>query len=644
MKFDQFEYAGLNSWDDLEFVVGRVEKYIAPTMSEITQSVPGKYGNIYTGTNYESVSFNIPITIPAENYEEYNRKIENIRAAFINTEDEKGVEYPLIFGDRPEVTYRGHWTQLPTPTFVSQAWDTQVTLVFTCSEPYGYLEQRDVNIRSPQQTIVAEGNATSLPVYSFDLKKDVSVLGYIDQNSGHYTALGYTVDDENSDDAGNKINDKEPLVVNDPCASMSDWTTDAEVVRTVSLENGEVDGKMMATPNSSLRVADYTPKKDSKGKYNDEYSDAKGNPYYNWGKRNTHKAWYGPVAVRTGVPNPTSDWQVSFRLHHEHKYQRAMGKVEVYLLDESGLRRGKIQIKDLSHGRMPVSGVQLGDHGHHVEILQDTNKGGSYVGPTDNPSTGEKWIVHGGKKVVKLKYEVKVKVKVKDKKTGKTKTKTTKKKIVKSKTKKGGSKSAPKTKLPKKKVKVKYKETTKTETKTEYYYDNKDVFSSFYGEFYLRKVGQKYKCWIEVLNLKTGKKVATIGKREYEDVDHEFDFAFNTCAVWFAKYDITEDKLTPRTKYKTDFLTLTNFKYWNIIDGGYTDPLKPQIIAHSGERVIFDSETCHVYKDDGTSLDKYLSMASVFPPLQGGQSNIVSFDPVPTTEADITLSYFPRIK
>lgn len=685
MRYNEFEYAGLNSREDLELYVGQVPKPIAPTMSAETQNIPGKYGELFLGTNYGARVFEIPVAFIANNVDDYERILANLTNALVDPDETDG-EYPLVFGSQPNVEYYGHWTQLPAPSYISQGvYDGQATLEFTCSDPRGYLPQQTVPVTQARQTLNVLGNAESAPIISVTAKQDLYHIGYIDTLSGDYTAIGWNIDkDVYNADTGLTLHDREPVAQDDPCADLSQWVTDPSVTGSVNIENGERDGKLAASTHDSLQVPHATKDFhtgqdliDKNGKKKVSVDTGKTKRQY--GNPKKHKNWYGPLAVHTNVPNPTNDWRVRVRFHHEKNYFRSMGKIELYLLDDNGERRGKIMIKDLSHGRMPVMSIQLGTHGHHHEMLTDKS-GGLYHGPLKyaHQGTKSKTVTLTTYTYKKVKTKVKTKTKrrqkrslleqhvtgdvlVMDATTGhlviatraKRRTKRKRKYTVhkskgrtsatqrktnhRRKTKSGKTKKSGRTKP---KWKWKNKSIAKKHTVSGYV-NRTDVFSHFYGDITLQKIGNVFKCKVTLLDQNTGQPKATFGQRTFVDENNEYGFALNTSAIYLAKYNITEDKLG---KYYPDpYLTITNYKVWNIIDGGNGNTEEPTVIAHAGETVQINAETKHVYKDQ-QFFDTNVSFGSSFPELKGGKLQVLAFDPAPGSEADIELTYRPTTK
>ncbi|WP_329503808.1 hypothetical protein [Pediococcus pentosaceus] len=54
LQRDDFEYAGLNSRDDLQVEMGNVVLPSAPAMAEQVTDIPAMYGNQFNGTDFTS--------------------------------------------------------------------------------------------------------------------------------------------------------------------------------------------------------------------------------------------------------------------------------------------------------------------------------------------------------------------------------------------------------------------------------------------------------------------------------------------------------------------------------------------------------------------------------------------------------------
>lgn len=657
---DTFDYAfsedgsdGFNSFKDLEILVNHVSKPIAPTITESFQDVPGRYGGVFLGNSYGEKEIDIPITIMASSRDEYNRKMDNLSKALINTHDDADTQYPLRFNDQPEVVYYGHFTAIPTPTFINDGvQDCTTTLTFMLADPRGFLPQRDIKITSNEQIISPAGNTAVQPIIHIIPKTDLYYFGYT--LGDKYVAVGYHVDDGSTvTDANGHVTSLEPhqeLQVHDPCNSMSTWFQAGSDTQEVKIYRGENDGKATATA-TALMVA-----KDSKG-------------HYNWGTTGKHKDFYGPVIIHQGIPKISNYWKVSMRFHHikRMKNERAMGKVEGYLLDSNNNVCGRMGITDYAQGRYPRGYIQLGssfnattDKGNYLTLLY--NEGGRKVNGWNNHDVR----VHLTK-TVKVKTTSKAKSKAKSarlyqatiqresfksaarKKTRRRRKKKATKKVTKRKS--GGKRKSTRVSKPKVRTKSKTIKTYVMETT----YMNKDAYSNFFGEFSLERQkktigGKVYDNWVAEINEynpKTGVaySVNTEGKvhihTEKLDKSGKFGFALANVAATFMKHDIKEDLVKPPVGYYSDFETLTDLKIYT--SDGSDDPDDiPHVIAHAGEEIIIDSAD-NTVTVAGRNVDKYVSWLSTFPPIEGDISQEMHFTPDPAN-ADITLEYKPAIK
>lgn len=636
--FDENGTGGFNSDTDLEILVNHVSKPLAPTITESYQDVPGRYGGVFLGNSYGEKEIDIPITIYATDRDDYNRILNNLTKALVNTADDADTQYPLRFNDQPDVVYYGHFTAIPTPTFIQEGvQDCTTTLTFMLADPRGFLPQRDISITSNDQAIIPDGDTSVKPVVHIIPKNDLYYFGYT--LGDQYVAVGYNVDDGSTttDSDGNvtSLTPHQTLQVHDPCNSMSTWFQAGSDTQEINVYRGENDGKAAATA-ASIMVA-----KDSKG-------------HYDWGTVGKHKDFYGPVLIHQGIPKVSNYWKISMRFHHVKRManQRAMGKVEGYLLDANGNVCGRMGITDYANGRYPRGYVQLGSS------FNATSDKGKYLTLLYNESTRKENLEP---RHIKVHLDKTVKVKVTSK-TKSSKARSLAAKKSSSKTKKKATKKVTKKKSGgKSKTKKVSKPTVKTKSKTihtyvtEISYMNSDAYSNFYGEFTLERQaktigGKTYDNWIAEINEfnpKTGVaySINNTGKvhihTEKLDKTGKFGFALANVGVCFMKHDIKEDLVTPKVAYKSDFETLTDLKIYT--SDGSDDPDEiPHVIAHAGDEIIIDSND-NTVTVAGQNVDKYVSWLSTFPSIQGGTSQVMHFTPDPAT-ADVTLEYKPAIK
>lgn len=681
---DTFDYAfdddgsgGFNSDSDLEIIVNHVAKPLAPTMTESFQDVPGHYGGVFLGTDYGEKEIDIPITIMCADRDEYNRKMENLTAALINTEDDVGTQYPLRFNDRPEVTYYGHFTSIPTPTFISDGvQDCTTTLTFMLADPRGFLPQEQVKIINNDQQLTPSGTAKSRPIIHIIPKTPIYYAGY--ETNDEYVAIGYNVDKGTTitDADGNttQINQSQVRQVDDPCNTMATWFEAGPDTQEIGLYNAVLDGKATST-GSSIMVA-----KNSKGKYD-------------WGTVGSHgDKFYGPAVIHNGLPKITPYWKVAVRLHHtkRQKNERAMGKIEAYLLDNNGQTCGRMGIEDYSMGRYPRAFIQLGNNfksgsGDYLTLLFNEGNANQKDNGTNNhkvkiplkkvtkkvketvkkDSKSLKPIILGKKKSTKPSKTKKKNTNIKttkkvnwnysttttvNKKTGGKKTVTNnfltgKKTTTVSGTGVGSPKSGTKTVTVNKQIQE-YKYVTS--------YMNSDAYSDFWGDFILErqkvtngsKVSDQWIAEIIQYNPNTGEPYSvnndgyTHITKKKADSSGKFGFALANIGVFFGKHDIDEDLSKPPVVYRTDFESLTDYKEWRT--DGSTDPDDiPHTIAQPGDEIVIDTTNNNV-TINGQNANKYVSWLSTYPGLSGGVNQTLHFYPDPAN-ADITIDYVPAI-
>lgn len=529
------------------------------------------------------------------------------------------------------------------------------------ADPRGFLPQEQIKITTNNQTIIPKGNTEVKPVIHMIPHNDLYYFGY-DQDE-HYVAVGYNVNDGNqiiqADGTVEDMGQHQHLQVDDPCVSLATWFQAGSDTQNVAIYNGENDGTARSTPTA------ITVGKNDKGQLN-------------FGTRNTHtktengktyNKWYGPVLIHNGLPRITPFWKAQVRLHHVKmdKRNRAMGRIEVYLLDSNGDVRGRMGIQDLAHGKYPVAYIQLGN-----SFNQETDQG-SYqtIIWTQGPANQKR---DGGKKEFKVHYTKTVKVKVKSKKKSKrsldeipdlegleerkrkyTKHKGTRKtRSDKGKTHRKRTVSTTKSKKGGKTGKV-AKATVKTVkknmTKNELSYQQSDAFSDFFGTFSIERshgangkdvwIGQITRLSTESVTPVTDPSQKVDIKKSFVDQNGNWGFALANVAVVMQKIDIAEDKVNPVQIYRNDFLSITDYKEWRT--DGSTDPDDtPHIIAHAGQEIIIDNTDERVYID-GVSADKYVSWGSDFPAISGSVPQALHFSPS-AEQADVYIDYKPAIK
>ncbi|GAY74357.1 SH3 domain-containing protein [Lentilactobacillus kosonis] len=355
MNSNQFSYKGLTN-TDMGLIMGKVLLPVTPAISETTQIIPNRYGSVYQGSSYGSMTITVPIYYRTPGQYLYRsddgigaeQKIREISAMLIDPQEPRGTEYPLIFGDLPDVTFYAHITSIADPEQINDGVaDWSSTIIFECSDPRGFLAQQDFSVPDTTAVIPVKGNTPvgSIIVATFNQDvKTFTVVKDTGEQSTEFVQLGG--DNDLDGDTSGSGTDKTRLLVDDPCTTLSTWTKITKDANPVSTVNIDIDGTMAST-DLSLRAA---VKNADKGQYD-------------FGTTG-HDNWYGPAELHQALTYSPKNWKMSVRLHHtkikgKHNY-RAMGKVEVYILDTKQQTCGRIGMKDIKGGSYPVAYVQLG--------------------------------------------------------------------------------------------------------------------------------------------------------------------------------------------------------------------------------------------------------------------------------------------
>lgn len=339
--FEGFEFDGIRS-DELGLLVEHINKPVSPQISNSRQSVPGMYGDINLGNAYSNKVFNITATFSAFADDiAFNDLVHNL-ANFLIRDADNGGEYELIFGDEPDVTYFGSFTSISEATqLLPLTNDSKIELVFTCSDPKGYLPQQTVSFDDSPMTLTPEGTGEIYPVYTIVPKKDVSEVAVVYDTSDEFIDVGEFNEEEN-------LVDTNPVLVSDPCDTLASWNTITTPPFGMSTD---IDGKMSSSTDS-ISVA-Y-----------DENTDL-----YQYGTAKNHKAWFGPMVMHEKLSNPVNNFTLMFRLHHVRNYTRGQSKAEVYMVDEDGKRVGRIFLSDGAQGAAGVMGLYLGDESNETKVF-----------------------------------------------------------------------------------------------------------------------------------------------------------------------------------------------------------------------------------------------------------------------------------
>ncbi|KJU75125.1 phage tail protein [Pediococcus damnosus LMG 28219] len=586
LKQDDFEYAGLNSRDDLQVEMGNVVLPSAPAMAEQVTDIPAMYGNQFNGMDFTSRTISIPVSIYcADNQDRFNQVMHNLSGLLLSDDpSDNGKEYPLIFGFEPKVTYWGHITAISDSAPINPGmYDMTLTITFVQSDPRATLPQVEKPLNGDLNTITVDGTAQTAPVIQVIPKRDLKYIGF-SLNGGQF-GLG----PETPDDQANAIQ-PDVKVIDDPIASMAMWTNDANAIGGIKTDDKcHYQGSADINSNTTVMKVAYVNGRKDFGKMPTKQLDG---------------TWVGPTYRYTGMTNALTNYRVRAGLHHM-RYSgvhngRAMGKAQFSLLDASGNTIGRFVIGDHMQGGKTYVALQLCKPG---STFDDDNHKTLYWG-------------NGPSGAFANKRDKKVKIK----------TRTTTKTV----TKKSRSKRGKVTKKSIKKTVNKYVTAVNRE--------ERDCLTNAWVFMDLTKSGNVYKWELHQYSLYDGqpyrnKNKYLIASGRWVDTNNEYESALGGFGQTFLKQPIAED--IDNVGYMAPYMALTDLQVWQ-----HNQPQsnEPTYITNVGEEIVMDCET-----DTVTVNGRLVSpvWSTDYPQLIPGVNRLTMVGDL--DDAQMTLKYLPKL-
>ena len=587
LQRDDFEYAGLNSRDDLQVEMGNVVLPSAPAMAEQVTDIPAMYGNQFNGTDFTSRTISIPVSIYcADNQDAFNQIMHNLSGLLLSDDpSDNGREYPLIFGFEPKVTYWGHITAISDPAPINMGmYDMTLTITFVQSDPRATLPQVETPLKNGLNTITVDGTARTDPVIQVVPKRDLKHIGFT-LNGGEY-GLG----PDSDEDQAVAVQPYTQVVNSDVLNTMAEWTNDANAIAQMKtagdyIYQGEADSNrdtqvlMVKLANGVKQYGSHQPD------------------------------WYGPGVRFTGMTNSLTNYRVKTRIHHiKHSGThngRAMGRVEVLLLDPNGATIGRFGLADSNSGGTPTCYLQItkpggafaGGDGKHQTLFMGK-------GPSGSSSNGR---------------DQKIKIK-----TG-----TTTKTVVKRSRNRHG-------KVTTRTIKRRVNKYTTVVNKEE-----KSALSTSWLELDLIKNGKVFS-WSITQYYTSGRhngqpcrdpKRFLIVHGTFVDRDSKYQSALGGIGGVFFKHSITEDD--KKVGYENPYLSITHLDIYQVNDVAQD---APKYIANAGQEIVLNCET------DSTTVGGKLASpiwSTDYPKLSPGVNSLTMIGDL--DDAQITLKYLPRL-
>ncbi|TXJ89784.1 phage tail protein, partial [Lactiplantibacillus plantarum] len=499
---------------------------------------------------------------------------------------DNGKEYPLVFGFEPKVTYWGHITAISDPQFINQgAWDATLTITFVQSDPRATLPQVETPLKNGLNTITVDGTARTEPVIQVVPKRDLKHIGFT-LNGGEY-GLG----PDSDEDQAVAVQPYTQVVNSDVLNTMAEWTNDTNAIAQMKtagkyIYQGEADSNrdtqvlMVKLANGVKQYGTHQPD------------------------------WYGPGFRFTGMTNSLTNYRVKTRIHHiKHSGThngRAMGRVEVLLLDPNGATIGRFGLADSNSGGTPTC------------YLQITKPGGTFAGGDGKHETfyngkGPSGSSSNGRdQKIKIKTGTTTKTvvkKSKNKKTGKVTTKTIKEKVDKY-------------------ITVVNKEEKSALSTSWLELDlikNGKVFSWSITQYYTSGSHSGQPC-------KDPKRFLIV-HGTFVDTNSDYQSALGGIGGVFFKHSIAEDD--KNVGYENPFMSITHLDIYQVNDVAQD---APKYIANAGQEIVLNCET------DSTTVGGKLASpiwSTDYPKLSPGVNSLTMIGDL--DDAQITLKYLPRL-
>ena len=557
-----FTIANFDSKKDLGLILNDYTRTVIPDVAEQTVDIPGIRGQLYQGMDIGARTFTLDVTLLCGSEKDRVVKIRDLSNFFVQMMD--GQEYPLKFGDESDITWWVHPTAISEPQRLGKSLhDVEFTITFKCSSGVGVGITREHELVSQTSRITPRGNTTTYPVFTY-IGQEQTKIGISDGDDYIYIGKGFDV--ENQDAPVNM----QPRILNDACNTLATWTALSSTSDIqFNIENGVIsDDAAVRTTGNSLTVT----LKD-------------GDNYFG---KNVEGKWHGPARMQW-LSKSLTDYKITARMLVNNKYARAMGKVELYLLDQNGRRIGKIMVKDNDESLKNMVQVQIGydSNGTSKDVYLSTRD-------------GDVKVTEKSKAKKELKYQAKVKTTTTDKKGKKTTV-----------------------------------ETTPTKTMMLPQDLSFNTFTDFYGNISLTKKGDLYTVAIQKLD-SNGNPIKKVYEDYFTDTHKIYGDKLAGIAIYFAKYDITEDKLEIPVKYKENTVQLNDVKVWELLGE------EKQIIAEQGDEIIIDCGTNTVTKN-GEPYMENLYIGSNFFDMTGDIQTAFSVNPPPDENNKWYLSYKERV-
>lgn len=562
-----FSFAGFHSYEDLHLITKNIQREsLSLNPQEI--EIPARMGSVFEGTKIGAKTITIDVLLMADNETQKAERLRNFNSFVAQTISYSNNEFELKLDDEPDnITFWCHISNISIPTRVVQRGsDTEFTITFTVSEGVGYGEQQMQQITNSTHSFTNTGTADTF--LNFNMIKvggePINKVGVATEDQFIYVG----VEDETNDVPPSK------RVLNETMNTLA-TSTKLSVAPSFIIENGVINAD---TDLISTGKAMQIMSKDGRYFY--------GNPSTSIDM----KKWRGAGRQWTLSQALTDSWKVTARFYTQNNYARSKTKIELYLLNQAGIRIGRIMIKD--------GGISLQN-----DVLVEVG--------TDSANHDVFWSQRDANKLTKKEKDKSIKI------TTGTKTATAK---TKSSSKKGDTVSV-------------YQNVLEN--------NSENLFTDFYGNITLLRYKENdiwvYKVAVQRLD-NNGTEKGSPYVTYFRDTEKKYDVVMNqvaSFALYSAHMPILEDKSTTTATYKNNQMQLTDLRAWQINDGAKDE----EFLVETGDEIVINGDNFSVTNN---TVPVPHSIGSTFIKVKAGETINLGVFPEPSENHLWFVSWIPR--
>jgi predicted phage tail component-like protein len=290
-----FSFNGIRK-DYVYMLRGRKRSAWAPRSLNLI-TVAQKPGAYLQGVDISPREIEVPIGVVGEDIGDLQKVKEDL-AVWLVTDEPK----ELIFDDEPDRTYFAVVDGTFDPDELVRI--GQGTIKFICPDPYKYGLEKEAIFPSDVVSLNYEGTAPGDPVFELEVLKPVT-FALVQNGDNEYMMVGKPVNVEEQVPV-----QREERIFWSEADSLTGWATGSGI-------DGIVAGNI-ATDGYRFYPSSY----------------------------GTGSGWHGP-AIKTSLPEVLEHFRVD-ALVDFYNSGPAVGRVEIYLLDDAGAVIGKIALKDIT--------------------------------------------------------------------------------------------------------------------------------------------------------------------------------------------------------------------------------------------------------------------------------------------------------